>query len=188
MLRRARNPKLVFENFAALIETVLHTTDSTAALIPHAVQTGNDDREPLNALYERFKSTGRVCMIKDQSAAQLKSVISLCSSFVGARTHAVIAAYSSGVPALAVGYSVKAGGLAEDIFGTDTPYMLPVENIADETAVTRSWIRLRSHAPEIKEILNAKTAEYQKELKQFQRTLQEGSHGKSARNAASAVL
>lgn len=50
----------------------------------------------------------------------------------------------------------------------------PIENIADETAVTRRWIRLRSHAPEITETLRAKTAAYEDALKAFRRTLQEG--------------
>ena len=157
-------------------------------LIPHAVQNGNDDRDPLKELYAAFQDSGRVCLIKDQSASQLKSIISLCSSFIGARTHAVIAAYSSGVPTLALGYSVKAKGLAEDIFGVDTPYVLPIENIANETAVTHRWIRLRIHAPEITETLRAKTAAYEDALKAFRRTLQEGKDGKTARNAASAVL
>lgn len=188
LLRHARNERLIFDNFTALIDTILRTTDSAVALIPHAVQSGNDDREPLKRLYTSFQDSSRVCLIKDQSAAQLKSVIALCSSFVDARTHAVIAAYSSGVPALALGYSVKAKGIAENIFGVDTPYMLPIENIADETAVTRSWVRLCSHAAEITETLNTKTTAYENALKEFRRTLQEGKNEKSARNAASAVL
>lgn len=188
LLRRARNAKLILDNLIALIGTILRTTDSAVALIPHAVQNGNDDRDPLKELYAAFQDSGRVCLIKDQSASQLKSIIALCSSFIGARTHAVIAAYSSGVPTLALGYSVKAKGLAEDIFGVDTPYVLPIENIADETAVTRRWIRLRIHAPEITETLRAKTAAYEDALKAFRRTLQEGKDGKTARNAASAVL
>ena len=175
-------------NLIALIGTILRTTDSAVALIPHAVQNGNDDRDPLKELYAAFQDSGRVCLIKDQSAAQLKSIIALCSSFIGARTHAVIAAYSSGVPTLALGYSVKAKGLAEDIFGVDTPYVLPIENIANETAVTCRWIRLRIHASEITETLRAKTAAYEDALKAFRRTLQEGKDGKTARNAASAVL
>lgn len=188
LLRRARNAKLILDNLIALIGTILRTTDSAVALIPHAVQNGNDDRDPLKELYAAFQDSGRVCLIKDQSASQLKSIIALCSSFIGARTHAVIAAYSSGVPTLALGYSVKAKGLAEDIFGVDTPYVLPIENIADETAVTRRWIRLRIHASEITETLRAKTAAYEDALKAFRRTLQEGKDGKTARNAASAVL
>jgi len=66
--------------------------------------------------------------------------------------------------------------------------VLPIENIANETAVTRRWIRLRIHAPEITETLRAKTAAYEDALKAFRRTLQEGKDGKTARNAASAVL
>ena len=174
LLRHARNAKLILGNLIALIGTILRTTDSAVALIPHAVQNGNDDRDPLKELYAAFQDSGRVCLIKDQSAAQLKSIIALCSSFIGARTHAVIAAYSSGVPTLALGYSVKAKGLAEDI--------------ANETAVTHRWIRLRIHAPEITETLRAKTAAYEDALKAFRRTLQEGKDGKTARNAASAVL
>ena len=188
LLRRARNAKLILGNLIALIDTILRTTDSAVALIPHAVQNGNDDRDPLKELYAAFQGSGRVCLIKDQSASQLKSIIALCSSFIGARTHAVIAAYSSGVPTLALGYSVKAKGLAEDIFGVDTPYVLPIENIANETAVTCRWIRLRIHAPEITKTLRAKTAAYEDALKAFRRTLQEGKDGKTARNAASAVL
>jgi len=34
-------------NLIALIGTILRTTDSAVALIPHAVQNGNDDRDPL---------------------------------------------------------------------------------------------------------------------------------------------
>ena len=44
LLRRARNAKLILGNLIALIGTILRTTDSAVALIPHAVQNGNDDR------------------------------------------------------------------------------------------------------------------------------------------------
>ena len=47
---------------------------------------------------------------------------------------------------------------------------------------------LRIHASEITETLRAKTAAYEDALKAFRRTLQEGKDGKTARNAASAVL
>ena len=50
--------------------------------------------------------------------------------FIGARTHATIAAYSSCVPTLVVGYSIKARGIAKDLFGTDEGYVLPVQALA----------------------------------------------------------
>ncbi len=53
------------------------------------------------------------------NAKELKGYISRCRAFVGARTHSTIAAYSTGVPTLAIGYSVKARGIAKDLFGTE---------------------------------------------------------------------
>lgn len=49
-------------------------------------------------------------MIEDASCGDLKGYISRCRFLVAARTHASIAAYSTGVPALVAGYSVKARG------------------------------------------------------------------------------
>lgn len=50
-------------------------------------------------------------MIEDAPCGDLKGYISRCRFLVAARTHASIAAYSTGVPALVAGYSVKARGL-----------------------------------------------------------------------------
>ena len=61
--------------------------------------------------------------------SKIKYVISKCRAFIGARTHATIAAYSSMVPTLVVGYSVKAKGIAQDIFGTWENYVLPVQTL-----------------------------------------------------------
>lgn len=129
LLRRARNAKLILGNLIALIDTILRTTDSAVALIPHAVQNGNDDRDPLKELYAAFQDSGRVCLIKDQSASQLKSIIALCSSFIGARTHAVIAAYSSGVPTLALGYSVKPKALQKTFSVSIRPMCCPLKTL-----------------------------------------------------------
>jgi len=35
--------------------------------------------------------------------------------FIGGRTHAVISAYSTCVPAIAIGYSIKSRGIAKDL-------------------------------------------------------------------------
>ena len=41
--------------------------------------------------------------------------ISKCYCFIGARTHAVISAYSTCTPAIAIGYSIKSKGIAKDV-------------------------------------------------------------------------
>lgn len=56
-------------------------------------------------------------------ARQLKWLIGKCRFFLGARTHATIAAISSGVPTVAIAYSAKARGIWNDVFG-NTDYLL----------------------------------------------------------------
>jgi polysaccharide pyruvyl transferase WcaK-like protein len=107
--------------------------------VPHVVWSNNDDRKPLSMLYEEFKDTKRVIFIEDAPAEVLKGYISKCSFFVGARTHSTIAAYSSGVPTLVIGYSVKSRGIATDLFGTYDRYVLPVQDICDPKALIESY-------------------------------------------------
>ena len=118
---------ITMENYKALISYIIDHTDMQIALIPHVVWERNDDRKPIHALYEAFKDTGRVVEIPDGSCEELKGYISRLRFFVGARTHATIAAYSSLVPTLVVGYSVKARGIARDLFGTEENHVIPVQ-------------------------------------------------------------
>lgn len=122
---------ITLSNYESFIQYIIDNSDMNVVLIPHVVWEHNDDREPLNKLYEKFKSSNRVVMIKeDYNAMQLKSIISKCKMFIGARTHATIAAYSTCVPTLVIGYSVKAKGIAKDIFGTYENYVLPVQSLS----------------------------------------------------------
>lgn len=129
-------------NYVALIEHILNTTDMAVALIPHVVWSYNDDREPLRRLYEQFKDTGRVVLIEDADCRVLKGYISRLRFFVGARTHSTIAAYSTCVPTLVVGYSVKAKGIARDLFGSYEPYVLPVQELREPGDLTAAFERL----------------------------------------------
>lgn len=54
------------------------------------------------------------------NAAQIKYVIGHLRFFIGARTHATIAALSSGVPTVSIAYSVKARGINRDLFGDES--------------------------------------------------------------------
>lgn len=132
-------------NYRELIAGILQNTTDDIALIPHVVWSHNDDRKPLRELYEMFRDTGRVYLVEDQNCMQLKDIISRCRIFVGARTHATIAAYSTCVPTLVVGYSVKARGIARDLFGTEENYVIPVQSLqeTDDLLNAYSWIAER---------------------------------------------
>lgn len=116
-------------NYEELIEYIIKNTDMNIALIPHVVEKNNDDREVLKLLFKKYKKTKRICMIEDCNCMELKGYIEKCRFFIGARTHATIAAYSSCVPTLVVGYSVKAKGIAKDIFGEYENYVLSVQGL-----------------------------------------------------------
>lgn len=123
---------VTMNNYHQLIAYIVSKTDMNVALIPHVVWPHNDDRKPLAQLHEFFKDTGRVCMIEDHNCEELKGYIARCRFMVTARTHASIAAYSTCVPTLVVGYSVKARGIAKDIFGSYENYVIPVQSLQGE--------------------------------------------------------
>lgn len=151
---------IVADNYVALVRFILENTDFHVALIPHVVVAQNDDRAALGELYRRFQDTGRVFMIEDSDCEVLKGFISRCRFFVGARTHATIAAYSTCVPTLVSGYSVKARGIARDIFGQEEHYVLPVQCLdrADKLAGGFAWIM--EHETQIRAHLEQTMPEY----------------------------
>jgi polysaccharide pyruvyl transferase WcaK-like protein len=135
-IAREERTGAVMASCERLIEHILATSDMNVALIPHVVWDHNDDRKPLSALFERFAVTGRVVMTDDAPAPVLKGYIARCRFVVAARTHASIAAYSECVPTLVTGYSVKARGIARDIFGTERGHVVAVQSLrtGDELA------------------------------------------------------
>ena len=136
------NTGAAYENYKQLIRYILTETDANVALIPHVVWQSNDDRTVLRQLYHDFKEDPRLILVEDHTAPELKYIISRCSFFVGARTHATIAAYSTCVPTLVVGYSVKARGIARDLFGTEDGYVLPVQELSAPDQLSKSFAAL----------------------------------------------
>ena len=154
---------ITLENYKELIRHVLETTDLQIALIPHVVWENNDDRKPIAALYKEFSHTGRVVQLGDASAPQLKGYISRCRMFIGARTHATIAAYSSCVPTLVVGYSVKARGIARDLFGTEEKYVLPVQTLERKEELIEAFEWLKENQASMREHLENMMPDYKKD-------------------------
>ena len=127
-----KNKGITFQNYVKLTEYILKNTSYSVALIPHVVWKTNDDRTILNELKAAFPETDRISLAEDHSAPELKYIISKCDLLIGARTHATIAAYSTCVPTLVIGYSVKAKGIAKDLFGDYNRYVLPVQGLEHE--------------------------------------------------------
>ena len=162
IIRKEKKEGVTLENYTKLIEYILDNTNMKVALIPHVVWQDNDDREPLKELYNRFKDTNRIIMIDDCNCLELKGYISRCRLFIGARTHATIAAYSTCVPTLVVGYSVKAKGIAKDIFGTYENYVIPVQSLENSDDLINSFTWIYENEEKIKNHLTTFMPTYKK--------------------------
>jgi polysaccharide pyruvyl transferase WcaK-like protein len=136
-----------------LVQHILDTTDMTVALTPHVMIDGNNDYEILLDFYTAFQANDRVLLLPDNlTAVQYKGYIARMRFFIGARTHATIAAYSNLVPTMVLGYSVKSKGIAKDIFGSER-LVLGIDEIADTQKLIQKFEELKSDESELREIL-----------------------------------
>ena len=126
------NTYKILNAYKNMINYILEFTDMNVLLVPHVMNGA--DLSTLKELYKGYENNSRVYLVEDENlnAKQLKYIISNCELFVGARTHATIAAYSTNVPTLVLGYSVKSKGIAKDLFGTFENYVLPVNKLENE--------------------------------------------------------
>lgn len=160
IVRHEKSAGITLANYRRLIDHILQTTDNCVALIPHVMWNYNDDRLTLQELYRGFEAEERVMIFPDMSCRKLKYIISQCRAFIGARTHATIAAYSSRVPTLVVGYSVKARGIARDLFGTEENYVLPVQALESPDELIGAYDWMMEREGEIRERLKSMMPEY----------------------------
>lgn len=153
-------------NFKKLISYIIDNTTFQIALIPHVVWKHTDDRKPLLELFNEFKHTGRVVMVDDSNCMELKGYISRLRMFIGARTHATIAAYSTCVPTLVIGYSVKARGIAKDIFGKYENYVLPVQSLEKDDDLINAFDWMMENEGKIRKHLESFMPSYIKKAYQ----------------------
>ncbi len=173
VMEREQEDNVLLDNYRNLIAYILNKTDYAVALIPHVIWEGNDDRSILNKLYDEFKKSERIAVIQDCNCMQLKGYIAKCRFFVGARTHATIAAYSTEVPTLVVGYSIKSRGIAKDIFGNEENYVIPIEQIKEENKLTQAFIWLQENENHIKEHLKKRMPQYIKDAENVKKKIKE---------------
>ena len=139
--------KEIAEDF---LRFVFENTTMKVLLVPHVVEENNNDYDFMKPIFEKFEHTGRIAILPpDLEARQYKGYIAGTRFFVGARTHSTIAAYSSGVPTIALGYSVKARGIAKDIFGEEK-YVLDIKAMTDYEELRDEFLKLLENENEIR--------------------------------------
>lgn len=162
-----RNP-LVKTVYQSLLDYILEDTDMNIALVPHVVQSADNDYDALRSL--EVYGSNRITLVQDKlSAGQYKSIIGGARFCVAARTHAAIAAYSSCVPTLAVGYSVKSYGIAADLGMSE--YIVQADQLEGGFELVSMFKDLMASEEVIKQKLMEKMPEYTKNAMRFLTTV-----------------
>ncbi len=135
-------------------------------LTPHVIPLDNavknNDAAYMTLMLDELKElNGKVTIMPPGfNASQIKQVISQLRFFIGARTHATIAALSSAVPTISISYSVKAKGINKDLLG-ELPVILPTPQLSASSLLSR-FDYLIENENRIKSLLTAKQSICQK--------------------------
>jgi polysaccharide pyruvyl transferase WcaK-like protein len=116
-----------------LLAALANRADVEVHLVPHVLTDDlphEDDGRIATELAARYPGTVRAPDFTSPSEA--KSYISGLDFLTGARMHATIAAYSSGVPVVPISYSRKFEGL---FGGLEYPWLVPVKGKTTDAAV-----------------------------------------------------
>lgn len=147
---------ILSRSVAELIDYITMEQNKDVLMIPHVVdrKTGTGDYSVMKEILENVKQPERCTLVGyGFTAPEYKSIISKCKIFIGARTHATIAAYSACVPTLAIGYSVKSKGISLDLFGTYENYVVPVQTLNDPQQLINAYDWIYNNRDAVRERL-----------------------------------
>lgn len=154
VIRKNQNALAAYQQ---LVDEILGKTDYNIALVPHVEVSVDNDFEALSQLHGDENRIFRVPV--GLSAAEYKFIIGHSELCVAARTHATIAAWSSMVPTVAVGYSAKARGIAEELGQGE--FVVDIETL-DGDKLCATFSQLISKSAEVKNILAKTVSECEK--------------------------
>jgi len=129
--KQPRNSSTFVNEVASALDTITNQHDATVLFVSHVVgpSTAKDDRIIADAVAKKMTANS-YALQGDYRPDELKGVISKCRIFIGARMHSNIAALSSSVPTIAIGYSQKTKGIMESLHMEN--YVLPIKQLDNE--------------------------------------------------------
>lgn len=131
--------ELLYNSYQRLIRYIMTQTGFQAALIPYCVRKNRNDTLLHRALEQRFRGWGRVVCRQDGTSQELRGDISMCRWVVGCE--GAVAAWSCGVPALCIGATPRATGLAKELFSNWEDAVVPFCTLTDSEELTRRFRR-----------------------------------------------
>lgn len=155
------NNTIFMRNLKNLLDYIIKNTDYNILLIPHVTWTRQDDRKICTIVKNIYRSEKRIDIldVNDLGYLNIRYIISKCEMFIGGRTHSVISAYSTSVPTLALGYSIKARGIAKDL-GLNAQLLFDTKLIEDDKELLRRYQYLENNKQYIRQHLNSVLPQY----------------------------
>lgn len=154
------------EEVKQLLDYILNETDYHILLIPHVMWKDQDDRiiaKNVADTYGGYKDRMSVLDSEKYNYLQIRYIISKCHIFIGGRTHAVVSAYSTCVPAIALGYSIKSKGIARDL-GMPEYTVVDSKKVAEKGILKESFRQLCQSYQEVKDHLDGFIPSYRERL------------------------
>lgn len=123
---------------AVCIESLIDSDTAPILLVPHAMDELNNDYE---FMVEAVKNgpgwSDRLRILPPNLIApEYKWCISKLRAFIGARTHSTIAALSSCIPTISIGYSMKARGINKDTYGY-LDWLISISELTQDALLTK---------------------------------------------------
>lgn len=147
------------------------TSANTEATLPFGIAAAQDDALILAEVAQAVGNHPQLTLMPASwNAAQIKTVVSSCDFFIGARTHATIAALSSGVPTVAIAYSTKARGIHRDLLGNEDG-VIPSHHVT-APALERALLWLMMHEEALRHQLQQALPAWQQRARQGVAVLQ----------------
>ena len=127
----------VLKKQADVIASIIKEFDAQVTLIPHVVcdfDINDDDLRYLKLLKSHINPDviDQVDLVEnDVGFLETQKILSSCDAVIAARMHCAINTISIGIPTMFLGYSKKAYGMAEYVYGNDK-WVIPLQRLDNE--------------------------------------------------------
>jgi colanic acid/amylovoran biosynthesis protein len=143
------------KEMAEVCDQLINKYKAKIVFVPHVSypnDPANDDRVVGRTIASLMINKQAAHVIEgDYSCTDLKAIIGRCALFIGARTHATIAAASMLVPTIAIAYSIKAFGIMEDILNKEK-CVCDLTNLSAQDLLSKAEYLIENSANVVKEM------------------------------------
>ena len=133
---------------ADAIDALAEESAMPLVFIPHV----KVDYEFMHRIYPLLKKSSSVLLVdKSLNAAEMKWIIAHASCNIACRTHSTIASFSTSVPTISLGYSIKSKGLNLQMYGHEDFLVYKTEITAER--IVEAYRRIMQNEEKVRQSL-----------------------------------